>query len=170
MSLTKAEQAWITENMKEDFIIGFSERLYFDDHNIMNNVNDRIPTEESESEGYFCMACRETKIPDAEEHAKMCMYFKPRAGDEVFILFTHYDRQWLSGPFDTIEKAVETAKISAPEGASIVRLLGSVVKDESRLGSMLETLGKQKNDIPGNAPAAPGSQSPLTAAPVTALQ
>lgn len=123
MALTKAEEQWIEENMKEDFEVGFSEKLKFID-GVLENIPAHIPGDETESDGYFCMACGGTKIPDAEEHAKICMYYKPRVGDGVFILFTHEGRQWLHGPYRTQEEAVAIAKESSPERASIVALLG----------------------------------------------
>ena len=130
MALTEIEQKWIEENMKEDFEVSFSEKLKFV-NGVLENIPAHVPGDEAESDGYFCMRCGGTRIADVEEHAKKCMYFKERAGDDVFILFTNDAKQWLVGPFETIDIAIEIARKSVPERASLVKLLGSIIKEES---------------------------------------
>jgi len=133
MALTKAEQKWIEENMKEDFEVGFSEKLTFDD-GVLRNIAGHIPEDEAESNGYFCMNCGKTKIPDVEEHAKMCMYFTHYKEECDFsILFTQRGTQWVVGPYQSIEEVVNVAKETHAENACIIKLLGYVKTHEKPL-------------------------------------
>jgi len=131
MQLTEAEKKWVSENMREDFTIGFSKKLRFVDDEVWD-IEGHIPTDEAETDGYFCMKCGGVQIPDVEEHVRECMHLDVNEDSEqVYILYREDTSRWLIGPFKTIGDALSIAKKSNRH-SSIITLHGATIQEEKK--------------------------------------